>query len=84
MNDKEKKRLHKQRKRRIKELYRLINEKAYNEINNSLNKECGFYIKTEYQFITWLVMKKLERKGYKCKLEKQWLNDFNDYLYIRW
>lgn len=82
MTEKERKRLRKQRKKRIYELKYIISHRIYSEINNSINHYASIRVKTELRFVTWLVKRDLERKGYKCELE-EWF-DSNDLLSVKW
>jgi len=82
MEGKERKRLRKQRKKRIYELKSIISHRIYSEINNSIDHYASIKVKTELRFITWLVKRDLERKGYKCELG-EWF-DYNDLLSVRW
>ena len=57
------------------------------EISYATENSITYVADSEYRFATWLVMKKLERKGYKCDLKKgDWINSIfaDDRLYINW
>lgn len=76
----------KNRKREYRRLYKLIKGKAEEAILSSTENDCYIEVKPELRFLTWLVMKKLERKGYVCELKRcKWSTLFlNDILSINW
>ena len=76
----------KNRKREYRRLYKLIKGKAEAAIFSSTENDCYIEVKQELRFLTWLVMKKLERKGYVCELKRYtWSPLFpNDVLTISW
>ena len=82
VKEKERKRLRKQRKKRIYELKEIVSFRIHNEINKSIDHYASIKVKEELRFISWLVKRDLERKGYECELE-EWF-DGNDLLSVRW
>ena len=82
VKEKERKRLRKQRKKRIYELKGIVSFRIHNEIDKSIDHYASIKVKEELRFITWLVKRDLERKGYECELE-EWF-DGNDLLCVRW
>lgn len=92
MKDLEKlrKRTRKNWKRETRAKYRYLMDFAKQEIENATYNNC--YIKRHCSkgdyFALWLVKKKLERKGFKCSLEKGVFTFsgvfYYDRLYIKW
>ena len=82
VKEKERKRLRKQRKKRIYELKEIVSFRIHTEINKSIDHYASIKVKEELRFISWLVKRDLERKGYECELE-EWF-DGNDLLSVRW
>lgn len=67
--------------------YNKANKWHYNEVPNNENaheKRCSVEFKKDYRFITWLIQKKLERKGFNCLLLEDFCGSFNDVLEIKW
>lgn len=74
-------------KREVRSKYKRIKCIAELEIENATKDNCYIEVKPELRFVTWLVMKKLERKGFTCELEKhdEYSRFFpNDVLFINW
>ena len=53
-------------------------------IKNAHKRRCSVEFKDEYRFITWLIQKKLERKGFECLLLEDFCGSSNDILEIKW
>ena len=84
--EKLRKRTRKNKKQFIKEKYRNIKWKVNVTIENAIENNCYIEINPDYRFMTWLVKRKLEQKGFVCELDKG--DEFsifpNDILKINW
>jgi len=86
MTDLEKlrKRTRKNWKKWIRRKYRWLKDVTELTIENAHERECSVEFKIDYRFITWLIKKKLERKGFECLLLENFCGSFNDVLEIKW
>lgn len=85
--EKQKKRARKNKKYKVRVAYRKIKRLVEYELLNA-TENC-VYIETdiEARLATFIVMKKLESRGYKCRLKKgDWISTIfhNDRLFIDW
>ena len=88
--EKLRKRTRKNWKRETRAKYKNLMDFAKQEIENATSNSC--YIKRPRSecdyFVLWLVKKKLERSGFKCRLEKGVFTFsgifYYDTLYIKW
>jgi len=55
-------------KKWIRRKYKLLKDSTELAIENARERRCSVEFKEEYRFITWLIKKKLERKGFECLL----------------
>ena len=74
----------KNHKKWLRKKYRYLKMVTELEIENSHKNFCYVEFKHDYRFITWLIRKKLERKGFECLLIKDFCRSFNDILEIYW
>lgn len=85
--EKQKKRVRKNKKYKIRSDYRKIKWLVENEILNATENYAYIETNIESRLATFIVMKKLERRGYKCRLKKgDWVSTIfhNDRLFIDW
>lgn len=83
--DKLRRKMNHERKQRIKELYRItMNEVTEKIYKDSFVRYTQLKFREKYDFIVWLVSKKLERKGYKCKLYRESYYPWNVILNVWW
>ena len=74
----------KNHKKWIRRKYKLLKDFTEHTIMNAHKRECSIEFKEDYRFITWLIQKKLERKGFECLLLEDFCGSFNDVLEIKW
>jgi len=85
--DKLKKQTRKNWKREMRYAYKRIKEETEITIENATENSCCVEVKMDWRFATWLVMKKLESKGFKCEIREGHLFSRifpNDTLVIEW
>ncbi len=83
--EQKRKRMKKDRKAELRREYKHIMYLADESIfAESFKSWCDVKIDKKYRFATWLAMKKLERKGYKCLIIKNFAGTLEDCLEIRW
>ena len=71
-------------KKWLRKKYRYLKTVTELAIENAHKNFCYVEFKQEYRFITWLIRKKLERKGFECFLIKDFGESFDDVLEIFW
>ena len=82
--EKLRKQTRKNHKKWIRRKYKLLKGFTELTIENAHEKRCSVEFKEEYRFITWLIQKKLERKGFECYLLEDFCGSSNDILEIKW
>ena len=71
-------------KKWVKQKYKWLKQVTELTIENAHERQCSVEFKKDYRFITWLIQKKLKRKGFECLLLKDFCGSFNDVLEIKW
>lgn len=85
--EKTKKRVRKNKKYKVRVAYKKIKRLVENALLNATENSVYIEIDVESRLATFIVMKKLESRGYKCRLKKgDWVSTIyhNDYLFIDW
>ena len=63
------KRVRKNRKREIRSDYRQLRSEVEHKLATAVDSPITVRVTSEYRLVTFILMKKLERKGYRCTLE---------------
>ena len=71
-------------KRNIRSAYKKIKYKTELEIENAASTQCCIETDKNTRLATFILMKKLERNGFSCVLQKADFNIPNDSLIIHW
>lgn len=86
--EKLKKQVRKNKKYKIRSNYRRIKWLVKTKISEATENSVYIEINPELRLSTFIVMKKLERSGFKCKLKKgDWVSTImyhSDILFIEW
>lgn len=85
--EKLKKQVRKNKKYKIRSGYRRIKWLVETKISEATENSVYIEIKPEFRLSTFIVMKKLEKSGFKCGLKKgDWISTIfhNDILFIEW
>lgn len=67
--EKARKQVRKNRKRKVRSAYREIKKLAKVKISKAAGNFAHIKVDPEFRLATFIVMKKLERKGFKCELK---------------
>lgn len=65
---KQMKRMKKRKKRKIRSVYREIRSEVECKLATTIDDYIDIKVNPEYRLATFILMKKLERKGYRCIL----------------
>lgn len=82
--EKLRKQIRKNYKKWVRKNYKWLKSETEFEIKAAHERHCCVEFKQDYRFITWLIKKKLESKGFDCLLLEDFCGGFNDVLEIKW